>query len=139
MSNNQATLLGLPAELRNKIYTLVLQSDIERFADTVITPPLLEVCLQTRSEYAGLFYDTSLINLTAYYPATDSWAEVKDKNAKLFILEHSTFADMFNFWSLASGRRYCQRACVNREGVQRGIVTIHTKAGFRRWQWNVQA
>lgn len=113
--------------------------DVETFAESVRLPPLLSVSLQTHREYSSFFYATNLIKLDAYYHETDSWCDVKDKQAKQVILERSTYADLFDFYGLASARRYCQRICYNRENVQRGIVTIFTNAGSRRWQWSVQA
>ena len=138
MNNNIPPLLALPAELRNRIYEYLFAYDVEAFADNVHKPALLDSCRQLQSEYSGLFYNSNLIKLDAYYSETDSWCEIVGVKAKRDILEHSTFADLFDFWSLASARRYCQRVCYNRENVQRGIVTICTNAGFRRWQWNVQ-
>lgn len=136
--NQDNPLLSLPAELRNSIYEYVLTDDVVAFADNMCSPSLLSVCNLIQDEYASLFYATNLIKLDAYYSNTDSWCEVKSASAKRNILEHSTFADLSDFWSLASARRYCQKVCYNRENVQRGIVTIVTKAGMRRWQWNLQ-
>jgi len=114
-------------------------NDVEIFAETVRLPSLLYVSQQISQEYAGMFYDTNLIKLDAYYSGTDSWCQITDRLAKQRTLQQSSFADLFDFWSLASARRYCQRICYNRENVRRGIVTVWTNAGFRRWQWNVKS
>lgn len=135
----QSAFLALPAELRNRVYEYALLDDIEAFAESVHTPALLAVCQLTEHEYGGFFYSTNLIKLDAYYHDTDSWCEVKGRREKQVVLEQATFADLFDFWSLASARRYCQRVCYNRENVRRGIVAISTNAGFRRWQWSVQS
>ena len=129
--------LALPAELRNRIYDYILLDSLDVFAETAHLPPLLHTCRQISSEYAGIFYATSLIKLDSYYHATDSWAAVSDARGKRRILERATFADLWDFWSLASARRYCQRGCWNRENVLRGIVTVWTGAAWRRWQWTV--
>ncbi|KAK4550121.1 hypothetical protein LTR36_003088 [Oleoguttula mirabilis] len=134
----QSTFLALPPELRNRVYKYILADDVELFAESVRKPALLAVCRLIEHEYAGVFYDTNLIKIDAYYSETDSWCEIRAGRAKQVILESATFADLFDFWSLASARRYCQRVCYSRENVQRGIVAISTNAGFRRWQWSVQ-
>ncbi|KAK5124154.1 hypothetical protein LTR85_001857 [Meristemomyces frigidus] len=139
MPKRLSAFLALPPELRIRIYEYALVEDVENYAETVRKPRLLSVCRLTEHEYAGFFYDTNLIKLDAYYNETDSWCEVKERQAKQVILEQATFTDLFDFWSLASARRYCQRICYNRENVQRGIVAISTNAGFRRWQWSVQS
>lgn len=132
-------LMALPPELRNHIYEYTMINDVEIFAETVRLPSLLYVSQQISQEYAGMFYDTNLIKLDAYYSGTDSWCQITDRLAKQRTLQQSSFADLFDFWSLASARRYCQRICYNRENVRRGIVTVWTNAGFRRWQWNVKS
>ncbi|EME44942.1 hypothetical protein DOTSEDRAFT_23045 [Dothistroma septosporum NZE10] len=50
--NKRAHLLGLPGELRNKIYHFALMSNpwIKVVATGPIQPPLLRVCRQTREE-----------------------------------------------------------------------------------------
>jgi len=134
----QSVLLALPAELRNRIYEYILIEDIKVFAENVRKPGLLSVCQQSQREYSGICYDNNLIKLDAYYSETDSWAEVRSKQAKQTTLERSTLRDLSEFWSLASARRYCQRTCYNGVNMQRGIVTVVTDAGFRRWQWSVR-
>ncbi|KAH9840500.1 hypothetical protein Tdes44962_MAKER01700 [Teratosphaeria destructans] len=131
----KSAFLRLPAELRNHIYDFFLINDIEAFAETACTPALLSVNEQLREEYAGLFYSSNLIKVDAYYTETDSWCEVQGRYEKQALLENSTYADLFDFWSLASARRYCQRPCYNRESARRGILTVSTPTGFRRWQW----
>lgn len=134
---SSSPFLALPPELRNRIYDFALLADVERFAETPRIPTLLGVCRQVRHEYAGVFYGTNRVKLDAYYGETDSWCEVRGGKAKQAVLEHATFLDLFEFWSLASARRYCQRN--SRENVQKGLVTISTNtASFRRWQWSVQ-
>ncbi|KAF2772130.1 hypothetical protein EJ03DRAFT_213625 [Teratosphaeria nubilosa] len=130
-----SAFLRLPAELRNHIYNSSLVYDIEAFAETACIPALLSVNEQLREEYSGLFYSSTLIKVDAYYTETDSWCEVQGRYEKQALLETSTYADLFDFWSLASARRYCQRPCYNRENARRGILTVSTNAGFRRWQW----
>lgn len=133
-------LLTLPAELRNTIYEHLLAHDIDAFADdpsTFSIPPLLTVCHQLCDEYSSIFFTSRHIKIDAYYNDTDSWCEVRDSTARQVILRQSTFSDLADFWSLASARRYCQRVCHSRQNAQRGIVTVMTNAGFKRWQWNV--
>jgi len=134
-------LLHLPAELRNRIYDFALSDDIEIFAETARLPSLLRANRQIHREYASVFYSTDRIKLDAYYQETDSWCEVAGWEGKQALLERSstTFVDLLDFWSLASARRHCQRIGLNRENLQRGIVTVSTSTGFRRWQWNVQS
>ena len=135
---SQPTFLGLPAELRISIYDYTLENDIETFADSAREPALLSVCRLIQHEYGSIFYATKLIRLDAYYNETDSWCQVTGRQAKQVILNRSTFSDLFDFWGLASARRYCARVCYNQENVQRGILTITGKAGPKRWQWSVQ-
>ena len=136
---SEPTFLGLPAELRVRIYEYALDNDLETFAESVREPALLSVCQLVHHEYASIFYATNCIRVDAYYHETDSWCEVTGHQAKQVIISRSTFGDLFDFWSLASARRYCQRVCYNRENVRRGILTITANAGPRRWQWNVQS
>lgn len=133
----ESGFLALPAELRNRIYELLVPHDMEAYADSLRRPALLQVHSQVRREYTGLFYGSDLLKLDAYYDATDAWCSVSGAQAKLAILQKCTFTDLTDFWSLASARRYCQRVSYNRENVQRGIMTIATNAGFKRWQWSI--
>lgn len=133
----KSPFLALPAELRNRIYELLVPYDIEAYADALRRPALLQVHPQVKREYTGLFYGSDLLKLDAYYDATDAWCSVSGAQAKLAILQKCTFTDLTDFWSLASARRYCQRVSYNRENVQRGIMTIATNAGFKRWQWSI--
>ena len=56
--NKPAHLLGLPAELRNKICGLALISDtpIGVAAAGLTQPPLLRACRQTREEALSVYY-----------------------------------------------------------------------------------
>ncbi|KXL41384.1 hypothetical protein M433DRAFT_148794 [Acidomyces richmondensis BFW] len=132
-------LLRLPAELRNKIYDFTLPDSIEVFAETGHLPSLLRTSRQIHREYSSIFYSTDRIKFDAYYHETDSWCEIAGWEAKQAILEckNTVLVSLLEFWSLASARRYCQRSGLNRESLQRGIVTVATSTGFRRWQWNV--
>lgn len=134
---DESRLLSLPAELRNRIYDYVLRHDLETFAETLRPPPTLQTHSQLRREYAGIFYGSEQLQVDAYYDATDAWCTVSDGRAKLAILQKCKFTDLTDFWSLASARRYCQRVSYNRENVQRGIMTVATNAGFKRWQWSI--
>jgi len=134
---HESPLLDLPAELRNRIYELLVPYDIEAYADNLRRPSLLQVGAQTKREYPGIFFGSDLLKLDAYYDATDAWCSVSGAQAKLAILQKCTFTDLTDFWSLASARRYCQRVSYNRENVQRGIMTVATNAGFKRWQWSI--
>jgi hypothetical protein len=55
--------------------------------------------------------------------------------AKRAVLERQEIElkDLADFWSLASARRHCQHVGGDR---QRGIMTVITTAGFRRWRWS---
>jgi hypothetical protein len=135
ISNNASALLSLPVELRDRIYDFLLPDDIELFAETAQVPPLLSVCHQTQNDYAPIFYGTTSIQVDAYYQDTDTWCDLRDAKAKRRVLEASTFADLSEFWSLASARRHCRHTSYGRGDMPRGIVTVLTNGGFRGWQW----
>lgn len=136
-NQRQPPLLCLPQELRDVIYAYILIEDVEHFAETAQLPALLSVHPQIRHEYSARFYATPLLTLDAYYHATDSWCEIRGTAAKCAILERSHFTDLSMFWSLASARRYCQRGgiALGLEALGKGIVTVRTQAGTRRWLW----
>lgn len=130
-------LLALPPELRNNIYTFTLASDLSDFGETATLPSLLQTNIQLSTEYSPIFYLVPELKVEEYHSLTDTWTEVRELKAKRQILESSAYQDLYDFWSLASARRYCQRVGYGRAGsVRRGIVTVVTKAGFRRWQWS---
>ncbi|EMC95321.1 hypothetical protein BAUCODRAFT_123777 [Baudoinia panamericana UAMH 10762] len=138
-SSATVPLLHLPPELRIAILEFVLIHDIDHFAETAQLPALLSVNHQLRNEHSPVFYATPLITIDVYYNASDSWCEVRDTTAKRVILERSLFVDLTDFWSLASARRQCQQVTFSHGGeVQKGIVTVRTNAGFRRWQWSME-
>lgn len=133
-------LLALPPELRNNIYTFTLATDLSSFGETATLPPLLQTHPQLRHEYGPIFYLTPHLKIEEYHRLTDTWTEIRGLKAKRQILEASAYLDLYDFWSLASARRYCQRVGYGREerSVRRGIVTVVTRAGFRRWQWSME-
>lgn len=135
--SEQSQLLALPAELRNRIYDYLVSHDIETYADTPRNPALLDVSEQLHREYSSVFFGSDHLKLDAYYNATDTWAAIHNAKAKRAIIGRSTFTDLSDFWSLAAARRYCQRVCYNRENLQRGIMTVSTDAGLKRWHWSV--
>lgn len=132
-------LLALPPELRNNIYTHTLATDLSEFGETATLPALLKTNPQLDTEYSPIFYLSPELKIEEYHSLTDAWTEIRELKAKRQILERSAFLDLYDFWSLASARRYCQRVGYGREGsVRRGIVTVVTTAGFRRWQWSIE-
>jgi hypothetical protein len=133
-SQDPSTLLSLPAELRNRIYEHVLSDALATYADTLHPPTLLQVSRQVKREFAGIFYSSECLKLDVYYSSTDSWCPLAEARAKRAVLESKEMQvkDLANFWSLASARRHCQHVGGDR---QRGIMTVMTPAGFRRWMW----
>lgn len=130
-------LLSLPAELRNTIYEYLLPSTLATFADAPnVQPALLRTNHQLRSEYAGVFYSSENLKLDAYYSSTDAWCPLTDARAKRVVLESEgiEYKDLADFWSLASARRSIQHKGGPRG---RGILTILTEAGTRRWMWQL--
>jgi hypothetical protein len=134
-SQDCSALLSLPAELRIHVYELYLPDSLATFADTLRPPTLLQVCRQCQHEFAGIFYGSECLKLDAYYSATDSWCPLAEARAKRAVLENQEIElkDLADFWSLASARRHCQHVGGDR---QRGIMTVMTSAGFRRWMWS---
>ncbi|KAK4544388.1 hypothetical protein LTR36_004279 [Oleoguttula mirabilis] len=58
----QPPILRLPPELRNRIYSELL-ADIEQpflLTQERLSPPILDVCRQTREECGGMFYSTTV-------------------------------------------------------------------------------
>ena len=133
-SQDSRALLNLPAELRNTIYEHNLPHALATYADTLRPPALLQVSRQIQREFAGVFYSSECLKLDVYYSGTDSWCPLAEARAKRAVLESQEIElkDLADFWSLASARRHCQHVGGNR---QRGIMTVMTKAGFRRWMW----
>jgi hypothetical protein len=133
-SRDSSALLGLPAELRIHIYELYLPDSLATFADTLRPPALLRVSRHVQHEFAGIFYGSECLKLDAYYSATDLWCPLADAGSKRAVLENQEIElkDLADFWSLASARRHCQRVGGDR---QRGIMTVMTSAGSRRWMW----
>lgn len=131
------TFLALPPEIRNTIYEHLLPSTLATFADNLQPPGLVQTNRQLRAEFASVFYASESLRLDAYYTATDSWCALTDARAKRVVLENAgtqgEFKDLADFWSLASARRYCQHVVGRERG--RGIMTVMTEAGFRRWMW----
>ena len=134
----RTTLLSLPAEMRNRVYDLILPDDIHTLADTMRKPALLSTNTQIRHEYSSIFNGSNLIRIDCYYSETDSWAEVRGWQAKQVVLANSIFTDLSDYWSLASARRHCQHYGYGSEAVRRGIVTVQAQAGMRRWQWRMR-
>lgn len=136
---SSSPFLALPPELRNNIYAHTLPEDLAQFGETVTLPALLSTTPQLSDEYSPIFYLAPELKVEEYHSLTDAWTEVRELKAKRQILERSSYLDLYDFWSLASARRYCQRVGYGREGsVRRGIVTVVTRAGFRRWQWSIE-
>lgn len=135
MPSQPARLLSLPAELRNKIYEHHLPDSLAAYADNLRPPPLLQVSRQVRREFAGIFYSSECLKLDVYYSSTDSWCPLAEAQAKRAVLasQEMELKDLADFWSLASARRHCQHVGGDR---QRGIMTVMTPAGFRRWMWS---
>jgi hypothetical protein len=134
-SQDARALLNLPAELRNTIYEHHLPHALTTYADTLHPPALLQVSRQVRREFASVFYGSECLKLDIYYSSTDIWCPLVDARAKRAVLESKEirFKDLADFWSLASARRHCQHVGGDR---QRGIMTVMTTAGFRRWMWS---
>lgn len=130
-------MLALPPEIRLLILESAFENDIHSFAETATTPALLRTCHTLRREYADLFYSSKSIKIDAYYGDTDSWADVSGARAKQAVIEQSAFTDLTTFWSLASARRHCQHAGRVGESARKGIMTVQTNAGSRRWQWAI--
>lgn len=128
-------LLNLPAELRNTIYEHHLPQALDTYADTLRPPALLQVSRQIRREFAGVFYGSDSLKLDVYYNSTDSWCPLPDARAKRAVLESQEIElkDLADFWSLASARRHCQHVGGDRK---RGIMTVMTTTGFRRWMFS---
>jgi hypothetical protein len=124
-SQDSSALLNLPAELRIAIYEYHLPHALAIYADTLRPPALFQVSRQIQREFAGVFY----------YSSTDSWCPLVEARAKRAVLEsqETVLKDLADFWSLASARRHCQHVGGDR---QRGIMTVMTTAGFRRWMWS---
>ncbi|KAK3069473.1 hypothetical protein LTR53_012155 [Teratosphaeriaceae sp. CCFEE 6253] len=131
----QSPLLALPAELRIRIYQLVILDGLHHFPEPVSRPPLLDVSRQLKREYSDIFYGSDCIKLAAYYSDTDSSAEIQARAAKQSFLRQSTFADLSDSHSLASARRHCQTVYYDGKNAQQGILTVQTDVGFRRWQY----
>jgi hypothetical protein len=129
---DSSALLNLPAELRNTIYEHHLPHAFAIYADTLRPPALLQVSRQIQREFAGVFYSSDCLKLDVYYSITDSWCPLVEALAKRAVLESKgiELKDLADFWSLASARRHCQHVVGNR---QRGIMTVMTPAGFKRW------
>jgi hypothetical protein len=134
-SQDRSALLNLPAELRNSIYEHYLPYALATYADTLRPPALLQVSRQVRREFASVFYSSECLKLDVYYSSTDSWCLLAGAGAKRAVLERKEIdlKDLADFWSLASARRHCQHVGGDR---QRGIMTVMTLAGFRRWMWS---
>lgn len=136
MPNQDASaLLNLPAELRITIFEHHLPHALAIYADTLHPPALFQVSRQIQREFAGLFYSSESLKLDVYYSSTDSWCLLVDARAKRAVLESQEIElrDLADFWSLASARRHCQHVGGDK---QRGIMTVMTTAGFRRWLWS---
>jgi hypothetical protein len=134
-SQDSSALLNLPAELRNTIYEHHLPHALDTYADTLRPPALLQVSRQIQCEFAGVFYSSESLKLDIYYSSTDTWCPLVEARAKRAVLESQEIElkDLADFWSLASARRHCQHVGGDR---QRGIMTVITTAGFRRWRWS---
>lgn len=134
-SQDSSALLNLPAELRNNIYEHHLPHALDIYADTLCLPALLQVSRQIQREFAGVFYSSESLKLDIYYSSTDTWCPLVAASAKRAVLESQEIElkDLADFWSLASARRHCQHVGGDR---QRGIMTVVTTAGFRRWRWS---
>ena len=134
-SQDSSALLNLPAELRNAIYEHHLPHALAAYADTLHPPALLQVSRQIRREFAAVFYSSDCLKLDIYYSGTDTWCPLVEARAKRAVLERQEIKlkDLADFWSLASARRHCQHVGGDR---QRGIMTVVTTAGFRRWEWS---
>ena len=131
-------LLSLPAELRNQIYETVLADDLYALCQSFRPPSLLLVCKQLNQEYSDVFFESDGIMLEAYYPLTHSWCTVRGKAAKRTVLKSGTFVDLFNFSSLASAQRHCQRVSYLYQDVRRGIMTISINGSSRWWLYSVK-
>ena len=131
------TFLTLPQELRDQVYEHLLPSTLATFADKLHPPALFQTNRQLRAEFSSVFYASDSLRLDAYYSGTDTWCALTDARAKRVVLESAgergEFKDLADFWSLASARRYCQHVVGGQRG--RGIMTVMTEAGFRRWMW----
>lgn len=134
-SQDSSALLNLPAELRNTIYEHHLPHALAIYADNLCPPALLQVSRQIQREFAGVFYSSDCLKLDVYYSSTDSWCPLVEARAKRAVLECQKIElkDLADFWSLASARRHCQHVGGDR---QRGIMTVMTTSGFRRWRWS---
>jgi hypothetical protein len=134
-SQDSSALLNLPAELRIAIYEYHLPHALAIYADTLRPPALFQVSRQIQREFAGVFYGSDCLKLDVYYSSTDSWCPLVEARAKRAVLEsqETVLKDLADFWSLASARRHCQHVGGDR---QRGIMTVMTTAGFRRWMWS---
>lgn len=134
-SQDSSALLNLPAELRNAIYEHHLPHALDTYADTLRPPALLLVSRQIQREFASVFYSSESLKLDVYYSSTDSWCPLVEACAKRAVLERQEIElkDLADFWGLASARRHCQHMGGDR---QRGIMTVMTTAGFRRWRWS---
>lgn len=141
VSDNAAegtSLLALPAELRNRIYDFLAVVDLETFADKSTRPGLLKATSQLRAEYTDVLFGHEALKIDAYHGLDNIWRQVQHKAVKRTVFEESVFADLADFWSLGSARRYCQRLYSDWQGnVQTGIMTIATSSGLRRWQWSM--
>jgi hypothetical protein len=133
-SQDASALLNLPAELRNAIYEHHLPHALATYADTLRPTALLQVSRQVQHEFASIFYSSGCLKLDVYYSSTDSWCPLAEARAKRAVLEsqETKLKDLADFWSLASARRHCQHVGGDR---RRGIMTLMTTAGFRRWMW----
>lgn len=134
-SQDSSALLNLPAELRNTIYEHHLPHALDTYADTLRLPVLLQVSRQIQREFASVFYSSDCLKLDIYYSSTDTWCPLAEARAKRAVLESQEIElkDLADFWSLASARRHCQHIGGER---QRGMMTVITTAGFRRWMWS---
>ena len=134
-SQDSSALLDLPAELRITVFEHHLPHALAAYADTLRPPALLQVSRQVQREFAGVFYSSECLILDVYYSSTDSWCPLVDARAKRAVLESQEIElrDLADFWSLASARRHCQHVGGDK---QRGIMTVMTTAGFRRWLWS---
>ena len=135
LSQDSSALLNLPAELRITIFEYHLPHALALYADTLRPPALLQVSRQIQREFAGVFYSSEALKLDVYYSSTDSWCPLVEVPAKRAVLESQEIElrDLADFWSLASARRHCQHVGGDK---QRGIMTVMTTAGFRRWLWS---
>lgn len=133
-----ASLLSLPAELRDLIFAFVAMNDIAAFADLADArfrrPSLLAVSKRLSQDYTDVFF--ACIIMDAWWSGTGAWCSIVGAQAKKDIFLRAGFADLScNHYSLAGARRHCQQRAHRWSDGQSGILTILMDGCPRYWMW----